>query len=64
MKKPLIIEDENGNQTATAWPIEALLDLFAPQPEAKYPKDIFARQKEVARRYGLPLTNQDQNKDE
>lgn len=56
---PLTFIDRDGNRHLTKWPIEAILDLFSPLPEDGYPTDINEREKEIERRYGLTVTDED-----
>jgi len=49
----LTIVKLDGEKATTQWPIEALLDLFAPLEADNYPTNILARMAEVERRYGL-----------
>lgn len=49
----LTIVKLDGEKATTQWPIEALLDLFAPLPEDGYPTNIVTRMAEIERRYGL-----------
>ena len=51
----LTLIDRDGNRHLTKWPIEAILDLFSPLPEDGYPEDIIEREKEIERRYGLTV---------
>lgn|GEM_PF-4890741 len=47
--------DKEGHRHRTEWPIEAILDLFSPLPEDGYPEDINEREREIERRYGLDV---------
>ena len=56
----LTLIDRDGNRHRTKWPIEAILDLFSPLPEDDYPEDIKEREREIERRYGLTVTDEDE----
>lgn len=51
----------DGEEATTQWPIEALLDLFAPLEADGYPANIVARMAEIERRYGLKNDEGDEN---